>query len=246
LKTNYIAYDYIKSFERIDKIIEESDNSFEELNSIPVRDKLTYTNGFYVNCSAIFVDIRESSKLTGEHLRPKLAKLYRVFISEVVAVMNGSDLCNEINIIGDCVSGVFNTPHKENIDGVFHIAAKISSLIKVMNYKFKKNDIEQIRVGIGISYGRALMIKAGYNGSSINDVVWMGDVVNEASKLSNKADNNYIIVSSAIYNKLNDHNKNLLIGGIWTNYYSSGIMDDYYRGNVVHTPMNDWYNENCK
>lgn len=39
------------------------------------------------------------------------------------------------------------------------------------------------RVGIGLAYGRALMIKAGYKGSTINEVVWMGDVVNEASKL---------------------------------------------------------------
>jgi class 3 adenylate cyclase len=41
-----------------------------------------------------------------------------------------------------------------------------------------------IRSGIGMSYGRALMIKAGFNGSGINDVVYMGDVVNRASKLA--------------------------------------------------------------
>lgn len=31
------------------------------------------------------------------------------------------------------------------------------------------------------------MVKAGYSGSGINDVIWMGDVVNTACHLANKA-----------------------------------------------------------
>lgn len=237
MKSNHIAYDYLKSFERIDIILDESDNSFEELKSIPSREKLTYNNGFYVNCSAIFVDIRKSSQLTDKHLRPKLAKLYRVFISEVVAVMNGNELCAEINIIGDCVSGIFDTPSKDDINSVFSIAARVTSLIKVMNCKFKKREIEQIEVGIGISYGRALMIKAGYNGSGINDVVWMGDVVNESSKLSNEAANNQIIVSKVFYDNLNEGNQSLLNSSLW---------NDYYSGYIINTRMDGWYEENCE
>ena len=237
MKSNHIAYDYLKSFERIDKILDESDNSFEELKSIPSREKLTYNNGFYVNCSAIFVDIRKSSQLTDKHLRPKLAKLYRVFISEVVAVMNGNEFCAEINIIGDCVSGIFNTPHQDGINSVFSIAAEVASLIKVMNCKFKKREIEQIEVGIGISYGRALMIKAGYNGSGVDDVVWMGDVVNESSKLSNEAANNQIIVSKVFYDILNEGNQSLLNSSLW---------NDYYSGSIIDTRMDDWYEENCE
>lgn len=237
MKSNHIAYDYPKSFERIDKILDESDNSFEELKSIPSREKLTYNNGFYVYCSAIFVDIRKSSQLTDKHLRPKLAKLYRVFISEVVAVMNGNELCAEINIIGDCVSGIFNTPSKDDINSVFSIAAEVASLIKVMNCKFKKREIEQIEVGIGISYGRALMIKAGYNGSGINDVVWMGDVVNESSKLSNAAANNQIIVSKVFHDNLNEGNQSFLNQSLW---------NDYYSGYIVNIRMDGWYEENCE
>lgn len=237
MKSNHIAYDYLKSFERIDVILDESDNSFEELKSIPSREKLTYNNGFYVNCSAIVVDIRKSSQLTDKHLRPKLAKLYRVFISEVVAIMNGNELCAEINIIGDCVSGIFDTPSKDDINSVFSIAAEVASLIKVMNYKFKKREIEQIEVGIGISYGRALMIKAGSNGSGINDVVWMGDVVNESSKLSNEADNNHIIVSKVFHDNLNERNQGFLDQSFW---------NDYYSGYIIDTRMDDWYEENCE
>lgn len=241
MKTNYIAYDHIKSFNRIEDIIAASDNSFEELNEIPSRDKLTYTNGFYVNCSALFVDIRGSSQLPEKHTRPKLAKLYRVFLSEIVAVMNGNNICAEVNIEGDCVSGIFNTSLKQEINEVFNTAARISSLIKVMNYKFEKNDIEQIEVGIGLSYGRALMIKAGYNGSGINDLVWMGEVVNEASELASYGNQTRsdmeTMVSNIFYGNLNEPYQELLVRNYSRNCYN---------GNIICTEMNEWYQENCK
>lgn len=241
MKTNYIAYDHIKSFNRIEDIIAASDNSFEELNEIPSRDKLTYTNGFYVNCSALFVDIRGSSQLPEKHTRPKLAKLYRVFLSEIVAVMNGNNICAEVNIVGDCVSGIFNTSLKQEINEVFNTAARISSLIKVMNYKFEKNDIEQIEVGIGLSYGRALMIKAGYNGSGINDLVWMGEVVNEASELASYGNQTRLdmetMVSNIFYGNLNEPYQELLVRNYSRNCYN---------GNIICTEMNEWYQENCK
>lgn len=241
MESNHISYEYIKSFERIDTIIETSDNSFEELDEIPSRDKLTYTNGFYVNCSALFVDIRDSSQIPNKHTRPKLAKLYRTYISEIVAIMNGNNLCSEINIVGDCVSGIFNTPYKSNFDSVFVTAVQISSFIDVLNCKFKKNNIEQINVGIGLSYGRSLMIKAGYSGSGINDIVWMGDVVNEASKLSSYGNNtwldNKMMISSIFYNNLNEQNQEFLD---WN------IIRNCYHCNIVHNDMNSWYQEHCE
>ena len=60
-------------------------------------------------------------------------------------------------------------------------------MVKILNYKLSQKNYSEIAVGIGVDYGRALMIKAGYSGSSINDVIWMGDVVNSACHLCNKA-----------------------------------------------------------
>ena len=55
-------------------------------------------------------------------------------------------------------------------------------MVKILNYKLGKKGYSTISVGIGIDYGRALMVKAGYSGSGLNDVIWMGDVVNSAWK----------------------------------------------------------------
>lgn len=240
MESNYKFYDFTKSRERIDEILSTSDAKFEEVDSIPSREKLTYNNGFYVYCSAMFVDIRKSTDLTTKYKRPTLARIYRTFISEVVAVMNGNSDCSEIFIQGDCVWGVFNTPYKSDIDNVFASAARISSVINTINCKFKKKEIDPINIGIGIDYGRALMIKAGYSGSSINDVVWMGDVVNHAAKIARWGNREWYdketMCSSAIYQNLNSDNKNLLT-------YSS--QRSCYHGNIINIIMNNWNEENC-
>jgi class 3 adenylate cyclase len=234
------AYDVSKSAERIDLILSESNSSFEELDSIPERSKLTYTNGFYVNVAAIFIDIRQSSELTDEHKRPKLAKLYRSYISEMVAILNSFTDCKEVMIVGDCISGIFNAQYKEQVEQIINAAAQLNTLIKILNYKFSKNDIVNITVGIGISYGRALMIKSGYSGSGINEVVWMGDVVNEASNLCNKANkllSKEILIESIIYNNLNDESKAL---------FTYSTYSSCYEGSFINVSMNNWYKENCK
>lgn len=232
--TNY-KYDLNSSVSRIDEILDASNDAFEESDSIVDREKLTYTNGFYVHCTALFVDIRDSSNMTDAHKRPVLAKIYRSFISEMVALMNGHETCREVNINGDCVWCVCETNYKKDIDGVFSLAAKACSLVDILNYKLKKKGYQRYEVGVGIDYGRALMIKAGYKGSSIQDVLWMGDVVNQACHLSNEANSEYfdkrVFLSNIIFDNLNDDNKKLC---------SKDGGRDIYQADVVNIGMNDW------
>lgn len=241
MESNYRAYEIKSSVSRIDEILTTPDAKFEEKDSIPSRDSLTFTNGFYVNCSAMFIDIRDSSNLPNLYQRPSLARIYRSYISEMVAVMNSDIHCSDINIEGDCIWGVFDTPYKKDINSVFSTAAKLASLNKILNCRFKKKKgYDSIKTGIGIAYGRALMLKAGFKGSSINGVVWMGDVVNKASKLCSYGNKSYsdnqIMISSVFYNNLNDDNKNLL------NWNSNRSC---YHGSVINTNMEEWWKENC-
>lgn len=240
MKSNYQAFTLTESVDRIDEILTTSDAKFEELNSIPSRDRLTFTNGFYVQCSSLFIDIRGSSGLSSKYQRPSLARIYRSYLSEMVAVMNGNIQCREINIAGDCAWGVFDTPLKSNIDSVFSTAAKLNSMIKIINCRFrKKKGYDPIKVGIGLDYGRALMLKSGYKGSGINDVIWMGEVVNQASKLcsyGNKAISSPLVLSNVIYNNLNENNQKI----VNKNYFY-----DCYEGNIVDVVMENWHKENC-
>lgn len=235
MKATNKQYNFNSSLSRIDEILDASNDSFEESDSIVDREKLTFKNGFYVYCTALFVDIRDSSNMTDAHKRPVLAKIYRSFISEMVALMNGHDTCREVNINGDCVWCVCETKYKADIDGVFSLAAKACSLVDILNYKLKKKNYQTYQVGVGIDYGRALMIKAGNDGSAINDVVWMGDVVNQACHLCNEANSGFfdkrVFLSNIIYDNLNDNNKALC---------SKDGGRDIYQADVVNINMSEW------
>lgn len=231
MKSNPSTYNFNTSFARIDEILKAEDAKYEEeRNRIPSRDELSSTNGFYVNCTALCVDIRNSSNLPNIHRRPTLAKIYRAYLSEAVAVLNGFDKCSEVNIIGDAVLAIYDTPDKTDIGEAFSVAFRLNSMVKALNCKLRKRDISTIQVGIGIAYGRALMIKAGFKGSGINEVIWMGDVVNRATKLANQANKMFyepILISYEVYQNLNEQNQGLL----------SCKNFDTYGGNVVASDM---------
>lgn len=81
------------------------------------------------------------------------------------------------------------------------------------------------------------MIKAGFSGSGINDVVYMGDVVNRAAHLAHEAGRGWqhpIFAGGAFQTNLNDQNQGLL-----RSTYVNGL-GTVYAGNVVATDMNDW------
>lgn len=234
----YSEFNFIESVGRINEILSSSDQNYEEKESIPIRTSLTFTNGYHVSASALFVDIRNSKDLTDKHTKPKLAKLYRSYISEVVAVLKGDTNVNEIYIEGDGVWGVFDTPHKNQIDAVFETASKVSSLIDILNFRYSKYGGTEIQVGIGLTYGTALYIKAGYKSSGINEVVWLGKLVGEAAELcsyGNKTYSDYeVMVSSVIYSNLKADYQKLLT---WNANRSC------YHGNVIDIAMNNWLKE---
>lgn len=234
---NYKPYNYLDSSKRITEILNQPAGTFQEVDGLPDRDKLTFTNGFYGTCSALFIDIRGSSILTEKYKRPTLAKIYRAFISEMVALLNSDLLVREVNIVGDCVWAVYNTPLKANIDNVFAVAYQANTLKKLLNHHFGKKGIDPISIGIGADWGRALMIKAGYSGSGINEVIYMGDVVNRAAHLAHEAGRGLrpaIYVGSDFQGNLNDANRGLL-----THQYVQGL-GSVYTGDVVRTDMYDW------
>lgn len=239
MEASYSYYDYEKSITRINEILDGSDSSYEDKKSIPSRSSLTYSNGYYVSCSALFVDIRKSKELNDKHRRPTLAKIYKTYISEVVAVMRNHSNVNEIYIEGDCVWGVYNTTDKSHIDELLSTAAQVSSLVDILNIRYKKKGYSELTVGIGASYGESLYIKAGHYGSGINEVVWLGELVGEAAELCSYGNKEYydseLMVSNVFYQNLNEDNKKIMMKHSYR---------DCYHGNIINKVMNLWVQEN--
>ena len=231
-------FDVSESVDRMKMILGASDRAFEKRDSIPDAESLTFDTGFDVQCSALVIDIRDSSRLPERYTRPVLAKIYGAYISECAKVMDSDLNCRKIDINGDSVTAVLNTRSPQDINTAFESAAKLNSLVMTLNWQLEKNGISPIRCGIGLAYGRALMRKVGLKGYAINEVVWMGDVVNEASNLCNRGSkdgNAPVQVSSAVYGKLTEKYKSFLKPQL--------DLDPpayRYEGHVVNEHMEQW------
>ena len=93
MKSDHAEYNIKDSIDRINQIIAAPDSSYEERDRIPARSELTNINGFYIKCSALCVDIHKPPDLTNFYTNIADTKLFRVFISEATAVMNGNPKC---------------------------------------------------------------------------------------------------------------------------------------------------------
>jgi class 3 adenylate cyclase len=235
MEATYAEFDHEESACRIRDILAIPDSAYIEKDSIPAREELTFDNGFYVNACAVFVDIRGSKKLADQLKLPALARVNRLFISEMVAVLRDHMNVREMFIEGDCVWAVYDTPMKHDIDGAFSRCYSAVSLVDIFNHYLARSGISPLRIGVGIDYGRALMIKAGHKGSGVNEIVWTGRLVGKAAQLCSFGNRTYadhpIMVSGVVQQNLNDNNKKLL---------SWNQNRECWHGHVVQTGMNNW------
>ena len=175
-------YDFRNGLQRINSILyQEMDE--EESRRIPSESQMTYSNGYTTRVSSIFVDIRNSTKLFANKDREMVTRVIRSFVSEVIEVLQSDDF-DEIGIRGDCVYGIYSTPKVKEIFEVFNKATYINSLMGLLNRQYRKKNYPFLKVGIGLAVSDDFVVKVGRKGSGINDRVWIGSAVTDASKLS--------------------------------------------------------------
>ncbi|MFP3727478.1 adenylate/guanylate cyclase domain-containing protein [Priestia filamentosa] len=257
MRTNHQPFNLEKSLERINAILNDS-NTYHEANDVPKIEDLTFNNGKYVKCVGFFIDLRGSTDLIKTQGRKSktLARVYRAYISEIVAIVNSFKSCKEVNIVGDCVSAIF-AGEKENskrpVIEALQAATASNGIMSVLNVKFKRKwgrDFKEIKAGIGIALGRALVIKAGFSGSGINDLIYMGDVVNRASKMCGLAYKEFsepICVTEVVYSSSGSYKFGL--GNSIT--YQDFLKENYhpkhgkvYTGDFMSKDVHDWIRDN--
>lgn len=182
-------YNFEDGKKRVEEILKNNEE-IEEKNVPKDDSEFTYSNGIKAWIGSIFVDIVKSSEIIGKEEDIKVSKILRSFSSELITIMNSSNNVREIGIRGDCVYGIYSTPTKDDTYELVDISAYINTCIKMLNKLFEKENLKQIRVGVGVSIGQDLIVKAGKKGSGINDKIWIGNAVVKACNLANIAGRN--------------------------------------------------------
>lgn len=243
-------YDYKQGKSRIESILKNKLEVYKDVK-IPNDDNFTYENSYYGWVTAIFVDIRDSSSIFSNDNKVEVSKIIRSFSSEVIEILRDDENLREIGIRGDCVYSIYATPTQENIYDTMEKAIYINTFMEMLNKLLKSHNLNEIKVGIGISSDEELVIKAGRKGTGISNQVWIGDAVSKASNLSslgNKNEYNPIVISKRTYlnfvdllkQKNEEHLKSLFT------YKYNQMFGELYHCNIVMSEFQKWISDGLK
>ena len=237
-----MSYDYKDGKQRVINILNSSIEIVEK-KSIPQNEaEWTYVNGIKTWISAIFVDLRDSSDFLHNGDEIEVTKTLRAYSSEIIEILNGSNLVREIGVRGDGIYGIFSTPSKESIFEVLKLTYWINTYMKMLNLLLENSGLNTVKAGIGMATSKDLIAKVGRRGTGINDKVWIGDCIAEAdrlSKVTNKRNNNSSISPSIAINNLTFVNAKDIKENV-ENFFEYHQENKCYFGDVIISGFNDW------
>ena len=210
-------FDYKESIENVKNIL-SSKTTIEKCERIPKdKSQFTYDNGVETYVSALFVDIRQSTKYFKKNDRVLVSKVMRAFFSEVISILRADENLRDIGIRGDCIYGIFTTPHRKDVCNVFNDARIINNFQKLFQRELNDNNMPNFRIGIGLGCGKVFVAKAGKKGTGVFDYIWIGNAVIDASNLSSIAGDNgikTIAMNDFFYINLFYENGDSMINGV--------------------------------
>lgn len=245
-----VKYDFKERRKKVEEILDNTDQ-VNDVDKFPSDNEFTYSNGYKAFASAIFVDLRDSTSLFTDSDDIETAKVIRGFTSEIIEILrnntNDKDL-KEIGIRGDCVFAVYSTPLKLDVYEIANRAFYINTYMKTLNVLLQERGLPRIKAGIGLATSKTLAVKAGRKSSGINNLVWIGEAVAKASKLSdlgNKDGIGPIVMSSFFYNNYMEKQTTKDAESWWENKLDS-THGSYYHGDVIKSEFNTWIESGMK
>ena len=242
-----MSFDYKESKKRVYDIL-NSKTKIEHKDQVPSNDKeFTYENGIKTWVGAVFLDIKDSTTLFKNYDDEKLARILRAYFSEIVSILRDNSNYRQIGIRGDCVYAIYSVTNKDDIEEILSDAILVNTFNKMFQKILTNARYVNFQIGIGLGLSETLIVKTGQKHSGINDNVWIGDSVVDASKLSSQGNrDNFetIVMDEVFFNNVKDYNAN-------ANYkYSHYISSKYsyktrstvYQCEMINIEFNDWIN----
>ena len=234
-------YYYLDSKKRVEDIL-NSKTKIITARTIPDdKSRLSFENGVRTWIGALFVDIRNSTEYFKNENSERVARIIRAFTSEIIGILEGNKAYLQIGIRGDCVYAIYNAPTVEAMNSIMTDAVYVNSFQKMFQAILRKRKWREFDIGIGLGASEDLVIKAGKRGTGINDNIWIGDAVIDASKLSGEGSKDRIgpiVMDECFYRNTKYFYKGHV--NYISSFYSSKLGEMAYHCNLVIREINDW------
>jgi len=203
-------------------IINSVDNFFNgnyeitEGRVIPDVDDIQFAkSGTEIELAMLFIDIRESTKITDGLRRTTAAKMYKAFLWGVaqIARMNDGEL-RSFNGDGVLVAFIGSSKRTNAAKAALQMSWFAQKVLKpkldmvFQNSQQLRSDGIEFDFGIGIDVGKVLVVRGGIRGENNNDLVWVGNATNYAVKLSALSKDDYhVYISKSVYDSMEKSSK---------------------------------------
>jgi class 3 adenylate cyclase len=210
----------------------------KDITYVPKIENLTFGNtGLKFEATVLFIDMRGSTALLNNHNKTTVAKIHKAYFHTIVKIANLYD-GNVRSFNGDSALVFFQGTSKTTLTTAVKVALHIKYMLtdSTNGISGLVSKYTEIDFGIGIDDGKVLCTKVGIGGEHNRDLIWIGNSVNKATVLSDKAKSpNAIYISSYVYSNLTDellykdHNANPKVN-MWksTTVNYNGINETCY------------------
>lgn len=164
---------------------------------------------------------------------------YKCLLSEIGALLSEVAGAIDYSVMTKItLAALVRVDNTENLNKVIDVAAKICSLLSIINRKFTAKNFSAIMLGIGISYDKARLTKEAFTNEGDPGLLWQGDVVDESIKLSQNARTgflgNSLMISKSVFEKLTD---------VYKNFFSYDNSSDSFVSSLINKSFEAWEKE---
>ncbi len=223
----------------INKVSEILDTKFEveDVSYVPdiSNSKLTFGNtGLQFETTVLYIDMRGSTELLNKHNNPVVAKIHMAYFHTIVRI--AKELGGEVRSFnGDSMLVFFQGTVKRTLSNAVKAAMKMKYMLSNseggINQLLEK--YSPIDFGIGLDDGKVLCTKVGLGRDSNNqDLIWIGNGVNRAVKISDECNSpKHIGISAVVYQNLEDDVKFSNGVEMWTREILTynGVAEYFYK-----------------
>lgn len=174
---------------RLKETLAAGEYAIQESDSIPGPDdkRLTFGNtGVRFYAATLYIDMRGSTKVLNAHHDYSVAKIHKgyLYASTTLIAANGGQI-RSYN--GDSILAFFPGNTKGAITAAIKAAMQVKYMLtEVCAQEFSR--FQPLDFGVGVDHGRVLCVKVGRGrNDNHNDLIWLGNAVNRATVLSDRA-----------------------------------------------------------
>jgi len=199
--------------------------------------KLTFgCTGLRFTATVLFIDMRGSTAILNKHNKSSVAKIHMLYFHAIVRIANAHG-GNVRSFNGDSLLVFFQGTTKDSLSNAVKAAMQMSYAITQLVNSYLEV-YSTIDFGIGIDYGQILCTKIGIGGEHNRDLIWIGNVVNKSTVISDKSKSpNPIGISSQVYDNLNDNVKYHIKKTSW----GEQKVDMWTKGIITYNEVNQYY-----